>query len=465
MPAGPQPIPLSQSVYERADNPFMRLKNMLFETAPTNLRDQVSLLMRPGLRTYADFPSYPVRGIYQAGGNAGTFSTFVVSGGNLYLTFGPGAFSVGIIAGSDPVSMAAGLSSIGIVGGGVIHKYVLGGAVTTVASPAAGLPMTIDYLAGYFLLGIDGSGRVYFSAVDDLTFDVLDFFNAQSSPDFVIQLRVLGEELWLLGSNTVEIWAATGDPDAPFQRLPGRTSSIGCVSKECVAKVSDSLVWVGRDRVVYRSGGVPSPISTPAITEYLLAHNTEALKAFAYEYEGRAVYVLQIGQLRTLACDLSTGKWFDLTSAGSSRWNVNYSDRDFRGTVLIGDGELGRVWALDSSVGADGDDLVEIEFSGIVGGVESTNRCNVVRLDCSVGDATLTYPLDDPQVEICWSDDNGKTFSDWEGEPLGRQGEYADTVAWTRLGDFGTKGRVFRWRATPPPKFTVTGATMNGSVR
>lgn len=78
-------VPLGQQAYKRTStaSPEIKLINRYVEQNPTNLREHVSLIGRPGTKTLATFAGGTLRGTYS---KRGVFSDalFVVSGSNFY---------------------------------------------------------------------------------------------------------------------------------------------------------------------------------------------------------------------------------------------------------------------------------------------------------------------------------------------------------------------------------------------
>lgn len=131
---------------------------------------------------------------------------------------------------------------------------------------------------GSFILCVQAnSQRVYFIRPGETTIDPLDFFEAESDTDDLIEVVKVGDQVWLVGSKSIEAWYLNGstDPDAnPFSRVQGRPFSIGAIEGTIVV-LANSVFLVGDDHIAYRIQGGPTPISNPAISERI----RKALKA------------------------------------------------------------------------------------------------------------------------------------------------------------------------------------------
>jgi hypothetical protein len=64
--------------------------------------------------------------------------------------------------------------------------------------------------------------------------------------------------------------------------------------------------------------------------------------------------------------------------------------------------------------------------------------------------------MSDQYVRVCFSDDGGRNWSDWEVCELGEVGEYGERVIVTRQGS--TINRVYKVRVTSPRKRDLMGA-------
>ena len=53
------------------------------------------------------------------------------------------------------------------------------------------------------------------------TWDSRWFANKQSHSDLLMRAIVVRRELWLIGTDTTEVWTNTGAPDFPFGEMAG----------------------------------------------------------------------------------------------------------------------------------------------------------------------------------------------------------------------------------------------------
>lgn len=456
-------IPLGLSAYRRADMPPVTLKNMVYEKTPANLEDQVALMPRPRLVGEYAAGNGPIRGVFRKGG-AILDRLLALSGDKLFRVEEGSATEIGTVAGPGRMSAEGSPSAVMLTCGTTVYSTD-GASLNTVAIPDNQNIIAVDILNSYFLLAAENFGRFYWSAIGGTTVDPLDYATAESQPDTLQTIKVIGDVAWMVGRLSLEAWQPTGDLDLPFQRISGRIFGIGCVARETVQKLSvggvDTMCWVGADGVVYRLSPNPTRISDYGMEERIRRADPATLYAVTAKWVGRDFYILHIPGEGSWACDLSTGFWDEWTSYGRDVFRGAVSTVGPDDLPLIGDDETGVIWGLTEAQRTDGSDPVVFEFSGLLENIDAPQRCNNVLLDCSTGLAP--DPEDDPMIAMAYSPDRGKTWVETPDQPLGRQGEYVERVMWPRLGLIKRPGRSFRWRTTEP--ITVRKARFNESYR
>jgi len=126
---------------------------------------------------------------------------------------------------------------------------------------------SVTVLSSYILCVVANSQRVYWIEPGEITINPLNFFEAESEPDTLIDAITIGDQVWFFGQSSTEPWYLDGtDPNAPFVRVAGRPFARGAL-QGTVVKLADSVFIVGDDNIVYRVAGGPTPISDAAISE------------------------------------------------------------------------------------------------------------------------------------------------------------------------------------------------------
>lgn len=453
-----QPIPLGLSAYKRADLPPVKLKNYYYEKAPTNREDQVALIPRPRLKLFANAGAGPMRGVFRKSGVV-LGRMLALSGGDLYRIEAGAGTLVGAVSGTRRMSAAGNATNVVLAAGASAYSTD-GVTLATITIPDGQNVIAVDALNSYFLFAVEASGRFYWSAIGGITVDALDYATAESQADELQTLKVVGDEMLLLGRLSLEFWQPTGDLDLPFQRIDGRIFGIGIVAADTAQKLivngSETLAWVGADGRVYRTAPNPVRISDHAMEERIAKADATTLYATTYPWIGHDFYVLHIPGQGSFACDLSTGLWDELTSYGKALFRGAVAAIGPNDEPLLGDDATGKIWELSDEERDDDGDPVIFECTGLVENNGNPVRCNNVVLRVTAGQTP--DPEADPMMQMAYSGDGGQTFSAWLESPLGRQGQYLARVIWKKLGLI-KRQRLFQWRTTEP--VTIRKAKMN----
>jgi hypothetical protein len=127
--------------------------------------------------------------------------------------------------------------------------------------------ISLDVFNGYVMCVQDDSDRFYWIEPGEIVIDPLNFATAERLPDAVNQVRAIGDEFWLFGEKSIEPWRATGDGEAPFQRIEGRRFDHGVFDGTAVQMKGQAVICVSDEGTVYRIAGTEAPISDPSIAE------------------------------------------------------------------------------------------------------------------------------------------------------------------------------------------------------
>lgn len=347
-------IPLGIGSYKRGDGlvPEVVLRNLYLEKDESGISpDNTLRIQRPGLTRLSDYPA-TIRGVHY---RTATAERLVVAGPSLY----SGPASKAPIGGTDPVAMTSTPFASVIVGGGLAYLYNTNTVALPLPSdaPAAAAVQDVDQLNGYAIL-LQPTGRFYWLVPGATAIEPLNFATAESLPDKAVAVRRLGDEFWIFGQENVEVWQATGDLDAPFQRASGRNFERGCLYRDAVRRFDNTLVWIGDDYQVYRASSVPQVISNSGIAERV-RKATSACSAWTFGIDGHSFYVLTIPGQGVFAYDAATQAWSEFTWPAGYGYQVN-------GQTVAGSAIDGRLWSVDASATTDDGDVFERAVSATV---------------------------------------------------------------------------------------------------
>jgi outer membrane protein assembly factor BamB len=344
--------------------------------------------------------------------------------------------------------------------------------ITDVDFPGA---VTVGYLDGYFIFQEPNSQKFWTSELLDGTqIDPLSFASAEGMPDNLVSLFVDHREVWLFGTQSVEVWYNAGDTPFPLARIQGAVNEIGCAATFSVAKMDNSLFWLGSDArgqgVVFRANGYTGQrISTHAVEYAIQSYGTisDAI-AFTYQQDGHAFYVLSFPTAqKTWVFDVATAAWHERAGFANGEFIRHRANCQtfFNNEVVVGDFQTGKIYAYDLDVFAD-DTLPQKwlrSWRALPQGQNNLKRTaqHALQLDCESGVGLVTGQGSDPQVMLRWSDDGGHTWSNEHWAGIGKMGEYGFRAFWRRLGMTNKlRDRVYEVSGTDPVKIAIMGAEL-----
>lgn len=466
------PIGLGLQSYRNSSLPVsaQRCVNWFAEQAPAGASTQVALMPTPGLSLFSTCGDGPVRGLHTAKG-----VLYAVSGRKLYSVGADGtATERGTIPRQGPVSVTDNGTQVVIVtDDGEGYVYNIAAASLSQITNASWRPArAAAFLDQYVIFSERDSGRFFISALGDAaSFDALDFATAESAPDDTLTLIVDHRELWLFGQTTIEVWANTGAADFPFSRISTGIIERGCGAARSVAKLDNSVFWLGDDGAVYRAEGYsPLRISTHAIEYALSRYETTAdAIAFAHNDRGHPFYVLTFPRANaTWVYDVATGYWHERYSGTepdcAGRWRANCHAFAYGGHI-VGDFENGKLYRLDGDAATeDGAAIRRMSDSPYIEDDGKRLMVHGFELMMEVGVGLPSGQGSDPLVTLSWSDDGGRTWGNEISRSFGRIGAYETRVRWHRLGQ--TRKRIFRVATSEPVKPVIlkSYADMNAGL-
>jgi hypothetical protein len=453
-----------------ADN---RMINLFPEIVPEAGKSPAYLQRAPGLRLLATLGTGPIRGVNSFNGNL-----YVVSGEQLFqLDSNYTATVLGTVSGSTgPVSMANNGIQLFVACNGPSFVYnsstLAFGQITDPDFPGA---LTVSFLDGYFVFIEPNSQSVWVTALNDPTsIDPLDFASAEADPDNLVSSIVDHGQVWLFGTNSVEVWYDSGNADFPLQRINGAYNEIGCAATFSVAKLDNGLFWLGQDArgtgMVYRANGYTGQrISTHAVEWQIQQYsNISDATAYTYQQDGHSFYVLNFPSANaTWVYDVATQAWHERAGWVNGAFTRHRADCQtfFNNEVTVGDYQNGNIYAFDLNVYDDYDRIQKWlrSWRALPTGENNLRRTSQhsLQLDCESGVGLETGQGDDPQIMLRFSDDGGHTWSREQWSSMGRIGQYYKRVFWRRLGmTLKLRDRVYEISGTDPVKVAIMGAEL-----
>lgn len=454
-----------------------RCINMFPEiSASGTSKTPAKLVSAPGLAIWKDLRATldrPVRGMIKF--NESTF--FVVVGTKVFkITSGGDVLeSTGEIAPSNqPVSIASNGLTLFMVTGpkGYIINPVANTVTEYINASFAGAD-AVYFIAGSFVFNKYGTSQFQAMNPYSTTLDPLWFATAEGSPDALITLAVNLQEVWLFGTETIEVWVNDGSAGFPFSRIPGVFIEQGCAAKNSVAAMDGTLIWLAaNDRgqgIVYQSQGLglPRRISTHSLEDAISSYATiRDAVAYTYQQTGHTFYVLSFPSANiTHVYDATTAAWHQrgyLEEDGTFGRHRSNNHVFFQRNNLVGDFKNGIIYRMSSDIYSDaGNPLVRLRASPhISSGFQKIAHVNL-QLDIETGAGLNIGQGNDPKIKLRWSDDGGHAFANTRYAPIGKMGEYSTRVKFNRLGL--SRDRVYEVSCSDPVPFTILGAHLNAA--
>ena len=328
-------------------------------------------------------------------------------------------------------------------------------------------PRGLGYMDGYFVVSKRDTGTFWISKLyDGTSWDALDFASAEGSPDMAVDIIVDHRELWIFGEESTEVFYNAGNVDFPFVRTEGAFIEVGIASKDCAAKLDNSVYWLTNHGTLVRADGYnPQVVSTRQVEHQWCKYDTiEDARAFAYHWQGHAFYQITFPSGNaTWVYDASNGSWHKRASypnQGRHRANCYAFWNDKH---LVGDFENGRVYELDLDTYTDNLELISRMRTTPMYSERNLNIfCHSLQIDFEAGTGLNTGQGLIPQAMLQMSDDGGHTWSNEYWVTAGKIGEYDRRAIWQRLGV--GRNRTLKLMVTDPVKWNILGATANITV-
>lgn len=434
-------------------------------------REVASLVSTPGLKTELTLPVSITRGCKTAANG----DLYWVAGSKLYkISENMIATELGtLLTDKGYVSIADNGIQLVIVDGTYGYYLTIATNVFTQITDESFYPSShVAYQDGYFIFNRLNSGQWFISELNGIAFDGLDIASGEASPDNTVAVVSNNQNVFIIGSKSIEVFYNSGDADFPFARIQGAVIDVGCAAPYSVARIIGSIFWLGGDEngfgIIYKLQGYQAVrVSTYAIEKLIRSLTTDQIslaRGQTYQQGGHLFYCLNIPGLSSTWCyDVSTDMWHERTYLNS--W---YSERHRAechavayGKNMVGDYQNGKVYSLDENTYTDDNGSIERIRTAIHISKEGNFiRHNSFKLDLEVGVGTSGINQgNDPQVMLTYSDDGGHSWSNERWADVGKTGKTKTKVQWQRLGM--SRDRVYKVKITDPVKVVLISADID----
>lgn len=424
----------------------------------------------------------PGRGAYRASNN----KMYACSGSSLYVVdTNWNVTLIGAIGTSTgPVTFIDNPTQVQVVDGAaawMITKATnaLIKTIPNVATDAAN-PTNAAYQDGFGLVN-SVDNQIYQSNYNDLSLfassGIANNAFVQGNPENVVTLFDLKRELWIFKKDATEVWVNNGNAGFAFVQLQGVYIPVGCAAPASVARINESLIWLGEDEqgqaAVFMSVGYQAkPITTYALTAMFQEFTTVSdAQAYTYQSGDHRFYVLTFPTGNaTYVYDMMTGKWHQRASFSQGKYNREIANCHcfFNRKHVVGDYQNGNFYALDDNTYTDNGAIRKWlrSWRALVPSMPQGVPMSFDELQVLMETGVTAPDGTNPQIMLRWSDDGGYT---WPGGqlivPAGKPGETALRVIARRLGStkIGTGlDRIWEISGSDPIRIAITGASWEG---
>lgn len=330
-----------------------RCVNLFPERNPKDSPTPVTYYQRPGLAQL--LPGYGVaRCFYVASNNV----AYCVSGETVYLLESDWTVRVlGTISNKlTPVKMVDNGQQVMVLDGST-SAWTIDMTTQELASytDSTGLFQGATYGAHmdtFTLFNKPGTNQFLSTLSNTFEFDATYVAAKATSPDALQGVAVVHRSLWLVGTQTTEVWDDVGAEDFPFQIRAGVFIEYGAVAPYSIATGDASVFWLARNRqgegmVLKGLGYKAERISNHALEWALQKYRViEDAIAYTYQEDGHIFYVLSFPtEDKTWVYDEATEEWHQRA------W-CSPEGRLLRHRVAFGGAVYGKVVGLDWETGA-----------------------------------------------------------------------------------------------------------------
>ena len=347
--------------------------------------------------------------------------------------------------------------------------YMLDLTSAAFTNPVATVTMG-SMVDGYFLaLNAPTSTLSISNLLDGTTWDPTQFAQRGSQPDPWRSMVVNYNEIWLLGSQTSEVWYNANNFPFPFAPRPGAIMQQGIAATFSAAVLEGTVIWLGHNengqaQVVAASGYLPARISNHAM-EYQISRYTRIDDAVAWIYEdqGHPFYVLNFPTAgATWVYDKNTQQWHQRGTWISEQnmfdaWHPQCHTFAF-GKHLVGDRNNPTIYQMDITFGfdVDGRPLRRVRRGPSIQDELNWMFFGRFQIELESGLGLVTGQGSVPLVLLRASNDGGQTYGNYRTAGAGPIGAFRTRVFWEQNG--ASRNRVYEVTVSDPIPWRLVNA-------
>jgi hypothetical protein len=367
-----------------------------------------------------------------------------VMGNSLLAVAADGSFTVvGNIDGTNWVTFDESFTYLAINGGGKLYLYD-GTTLAQVTDVDLGVSLDMVWINGYFV-STDGEFLISSDINDPFSFNILRYASSEISPDPVVALQKIRNEIYALNRYTIEVFGAVQNPGDtfPFARIEGAQIMKGAVGSRACCEFMQALAFVGGGTdeppsVWMGQSATAASISTREIDTILQTYTDTVLAAVVVEARANLKHEFLYIHLpdQTLVYDGGAS-----AALGQPVWHVLKSNGGYRargfvwcyGQWNVADPFGTQIGKMTTAVGSHYGDHIGWEFVTPIAYNDGRGvQVHELELVALSGDVALG---DDPLIATQYSLD-GEVWSQPRYTRAGKIGERQKRLIWARQGTF-----------------------------
>lgn len=463
-------IPLIGGTYQARSVPVgnQHTQNFYIEADPQS--NEAALMPFPGCKSWGSTGAGSGRGLHVY-----RDELYAVTGGNLYkVSINGTPTSIGAISGTNRVVMDDdGTNLVIAIGSNFPYSYN-GTTLTQGSDPDLPFANTCIYINDRFIYDRDNadpkdSGLAFADIDAPLTVNSSAILRANTKSDKTVAVHNRGQQIFSIGTETIEPINFTGTGTPPYNRINSAISeSVGTNAPYSLANNKDFVYFLGSDRVVYRMQGFsPAPITNPAVGKAIQNYNT-VTDAFGlcFNFDSQFFYCLSFPtEGETWLYNQNIGLWTNLDYYPDGLGHLMAGYAYCYGKHLVSSRLDGSIFELDFDTYQDNSQIIqrirttkEIK-SKDYGIPDRTMFMSELELRIEPGTSLVSA---ESQIIMQYSDNNGKTWSQERFADIGEQGDFDYVLRWLCLGMF--KRRIFRFTMSDAIKWVLVSCSAQVEV-
>lgn len=194
----------------------------------------------------------------------------------------------GFVGGYDWATFTASFDYLAINAGGNIYLFD-GTTLQQITDVDLGTSLDVEWINGYFM-STDGDSLIVTDLGNPFSVNPLKYGSSEISPDPVVSLQKLRNEVYAVNRYTVEVFAAVLNPGSgfPFARVEGAQIMKGAVGSRACCEFMQRLAFLGGGEneppaIWLGMGGDAQKLSTREIDDALRGYEDDVLASVVLE--------------------------------------------------------------------------------------------------------------------------------------------------------------------------------------